>query len=54
MRKSEELEKAGLLCPAIRPPTVGLNSSRLRITLRADLEDEDVGRLVDVIGRTPE
>ena len=44
------LEAAGFLIPAIRPPTVAAGTARLRVTLRADLRDEDVDRLVEVLG----
>ncbi|MBI1371237.1 MAG: 8-amino-7-oxononanoate synthase [Phycisphaera sp.] len=47
---SERLQASGYLVPAIRPPTVAPGASRLRITLRCDLTDEDVDRLVDAIG----
>lgn len=40
------LEAHGFYAPAIRPPTVSPNASRVRITLRADLEDADVDRLI--------
>ncbi len=43
---SRRLEGAGLLVPAIRPPSVPQGSSRLRISLCAAHTEEDVGRLV--------
>ncbi len=47
---SNKLLDAGLLVPAIRPPTVAPNSARLRISLRADHLDNDIQHLVDAIG----
>jgi 8-amino-7-oxononanoate synthase len=42
---SKRLEEAGLLVPAIRPPTVPQGTARLRISICADHADEDVERL---------
>lgn len=39
------LMKRGILAPAIRPPTVPEGTARLRISLRADLTDEDMGQV---------
>jgi 8-amino-7-oxononanoate synthase len=46
---SAKLAAAGLLVPAIRPPTVPRGTARLRISLSADHEAADVARLVDVL-----
>jgi 8-amino-7-oxononanoate synthase len=43
---SAELLARGLLVPAIRPPTVPVGTSRLRITLSAAHADADVDRLL--------
>jgi 8-amino-7-oxononanoate synthase len=43
---SRRLEQLGLLVPAIRPPSVPVGTSRLRISLTAGHSDEDVFRLV--------
>ncbi|MBS1837481.1 MAG: 8-amino-7-oxononanoate synthase [Actinobacteria bacterium] len=54
---SLELLDAGLLVPAIRPPTVPPGSSRLRVALSAAHEAADVERLaaaLDQIGHRPE
>ncbi len=46
---SQRLRDAGFHAPAIRPPTVAPGSSRVRITLRCDLEDADIDRLINVL-----
>jgi 8-amino-7-oxononanoate synthase len=46
---SAKLAAAGLLVPAIRPPTVPQGTARLRISLSADHEAADVARLVDTL-----
>jgi 8-amino-7-oxononanoate synthase len=48
---SKQLEAHGILTIAIRPPTVPLGTSRLRVTLSAAHSDEDVGRLIEVLGK---
>ena len=42
----QQLEQAGLLSVAIRPPTVPPNSARLRLVLRHDLPRGSLGRLL--------
>jgi 8-amino-7-oxononanoate synthase len=46
---SQRLEELGILAVAIRPPTVPVGSSRLRVTLSAAHSDEDVGRLIEAL-----
>ena len=46
---SEHLQGLGILVPAIRPPTVPLNTARLRISLSAAHCVEDVMRLANAI-----
>jgi 8-amino-7-oxononanoate synthase len=46
---AQELERAGFLVGAIRPPTVPLGTSRLRITLSSGHESSDVERLADAL-----
>jgi 8-amino-7-oxononanoate synthase len=43
---SQALQAQGLRVPAIRPPTVAPGSARLRITLSADHQFDDVGALL--------
>lgn len=50
MAFAERLTEAGYLIPAIRPPTVPPGTSRLRVSLRADLLDDDIDRIVAAIG----
>jgi len=45
------LLEAGLLVPAIRPPTVAPGSSRLRIAVSATHETADLDRLAETLGR---
>jgi 8-amino-7-oxononanoate synthase len=47
---SSELEKRGMLVTAIRPPTVPVGTSRLRVTLMAAHENADVDRLLETLG----
>ncbi|MDE2421075.1 MAG: 8-amino-7-oxononanoate synthase [Gammaproteobacteria bacterium] len=46
---SKKLEEQGILAVAIRPPTVPVGTSRLRVTLSAAHSDEDVERLIEVL-----
>jgi 8-amino-7-oxononanoate synthase len=43
----------GLWVPAIRPPTVPIGTSRLRVTLSAAHSDDDVSRLVQALAQLP-
>jgi 8-amino-7-oxononanoate synthase len=47
---AERARELGVLCHPIRPPTVPRGSSRLRVTLRADMSARDVDRIADALG----
>ena len=53
LNASAALLQEGLWVPAIRPPTVPVGTSRLRVTLSAAHTDEDVSRLLHALGRLP-
>ena len=48
---SEHLQKLGILVPAIRPPTVPVNTARLRISLSAAHSEADVIQLAQAINQ---
>ena len=47
---AQRLENADVLAVAIRPPTVPPGTARVRLSLRCDLTDDDLSRVVDAIG----
>jgi len=54
LRLSEHLQTQGILVPAIRPPTVPVNTARLRISLSAAHSEVDVLRLSEAINQAEE
>ncbi|MVF14616.1 8-amino-7-oxononanoate synthase [Ketobacter sp. MCCC 1A13808] len=46
---SEKLQACGILVGAIRPPTVPVNTARLRITLQADHQEIEIDQLLDTL-----
>jgi 8-amino-7-oxononanoate synthase len=52
LRWAADCRSAGLAVGCFRPPSVPDGISRLRLTARADLTDEQVERAVRVIGET--
>ncbi len=53
LRRQRQLEAAGLLCVAIRPPTVPPGTARLRLVLRQDLPCGTLTRLLASLGPPP-
>lgn len=51
---SKTLRQRGILVPAIRPPTVPPNTSRLRITFSAAHEPAHVDRLLEALSHLPD
>ena len=49
VRLSKALLQRGLLVPAIRTPTVPVNTARLRITLSAAHSEDDVNQLIEAL-----
>ncbi|MFE8711373.1 8-amino-7-oxononanoate synthase [Aeromonas allosaccharophila] len=53
LQLAERLRDRGVWVSAIRPPTVPVGTARLRITLSAAHREQDVDRLLDVLGVCP-
>jgi 8-amino-7-oxononanoate synthase len=51
MRASAMAAELGVLCHPIRPPTVPAGSSRLRVSLRADMSEADVDLVASAVVR---
>lgn len=52
LHAKRELEEAGLVVACVRPPTVPNSGSRIRISLSAEHEPEDIERLATLIVRS--
>lgn len=48
---SARLREAGVLCPAIRPPSVPPGTARLRVTATAAMTDDQASRALDAFAR---
>ncbi|MBT5168251.1 MAG: 8-amino-7-oxononanoate synthase [Opitutales bacterium] len=49
IQAAETLEELGILVGAVRPPTVPDGTSRLRVSLKADLSEADLARVADTL-----
>lgn len=49
LRVTEKLRNEGYYVPAIRPPTVPIGTSRLRLSLTADLEFEQIKNVFEIV-----
>ncbi|HSZ59461.1 MAG TPA: 8-amino-7-oxononanoate synthase [Tepidisphaeraceae bacterium] len=49
LRAADFLAARGMLVPAIRPPTVARDSSRLRVTLSSEHSDDEVDQLISAL-----
>ncbi|QPB42643.1 8-amino-7-oxononanoate synthase [Rodentibacter haemolyticus] len=47
LKKAQQLQLQGYYCLPIRPPTVPIGTSRIRLSLTADMTKEEIIRLVD-------
>ena len=54
LERQQQLEAAGLLTAAIRPPTVPQGTARLRLVLRHDLPAGSLKRLIHALGPPPQ
>ena len=51
VRRAEEMQRHGFYVRAVRPPTVPERTARLRLSLRADLTDEEMERIIKEIAK---
>ena len=49
VEKAKALQNAGFYIMPVRPPTVPQNSSRLRISLTAQIQQTDLHQLIDLL-----
>lgn len=47
---SRRLRDAGVVAPAIRPPSTPVGMARVRLSLHCELSDDDVSRIVEAVG----
>lgn len=47
---ADRLKARGILALAVRPPTVAPGAARVRLTLRADFNDDEVALILDAVG----
>ncbi|EAJ7244142.1 pyridoxal phosphate-dependent aminotransferase family protein, partial [Campylobacter jejuni] len=46
---SQKLQKAGFFAPAIKEPTVPKNTARIRFSLHAGLNTEELERIIELL-----
>lgn len=49
--RAEEMQRHGFYVRAVRPPTVPEGTARLRLSLRADITDEEMERIIEEVAK---
>ena len=51
IKKAEELQRKGFYALPVRPPTVPEGTSRIRFSLTADITENEIDRLIEIINQ---